>query len=71
MAEYFKEIYRLEKLAVTGSYIIREDGRPRGIAINLDKGDEFTSGGQLCLSRNEIGKIYPIMKAYVEELDGK
>ena len=71
MAEYFKEIYRLETLDVTGSYIVREDGRPMGIAINLDRGDDFASGGQLCLSREEVGKIYPIIKQYVEELDGK
>jgi hypothetical protein len=71
MAEYFKETYRLQTLEVAGSYIIRDEGRPMGIAINLDNGDEYASGGQLCLSREEIGKVYPIMKQFLEELDGK
>ena len=68
--EWFHEIYRLKNYDVTGGYVIRDDKKPVGVAINLDIEDEFGSGGQLCLSSKEITKVYPILKQFMEECNG-
>lgn len=67
MAEWFKETYRLDNLALSSGYVVRDKGRPVGVALNLERDDKFGSGGQLVLTKKEIAIAYAVLQEYAED----
>lgn len=73
MAEWFREVYKCDKLKVTSAYVVKDldTGIPNGIAINLEyENNEYGDGGQITLNSYEIGVIHAVINKYVEHLNG-